>query len=153
MKGRNISLPRCAPLPRTVSKFWKRKRKCCLVFPSSTKREALSRHSRATTAKKCTKKACVQSCCFKNLNVLLFFHSRCHGRRRVLSSLIIKRSTYISAHAHWQPLVKYLTPLSPQPCFCSSYWPSKISFQQTTVSKSLVTCLYLPGQLIYSAFL
>ena len=84
MKGRNISLPRCAPLPRTVSKFWKRKRKCCLVFRSSTKREALSRHSRATTAKKCTKKACVQSCCFKNLNVLVFCHSRCHGRRRIL---------------------------------------------------------------------
>ena len=50
-------------------------------------------------------------------------YSRCRRRRRrrFLSSLITKRSTHISAHAHWQPLVKYLIPLSPQPYFCSSY--------------------------------
>ena len=32
-KGRNISRPRCAPLPRTVSKFWKRKRKLLSCVP------------------------------------------------------------------------------------------------------------------------
>ena len=53
-------------------------------------------------------------------------YSRCRRRRRrrrrFLSSLITKRSKHISAHAHWQPLVKYLTPaLSPQPYVCSSY--------------------------------
>ena len=68
-------------------------------------------------------------------------YSRCRRRRRFLSSLITKRSTHISAHAHWQPLVKYLTPLSPQPYFCSSYWPSKISLQQTTVTKSIISYL------------
>ena len=68
-------------------------------------------------------------------------YSRCRRRRRFLSSLITKRSTYISAHAHWQPLVKYLTPLSPQPYVCSSYWPSKISLQQTTVTQSIISYL------------
>ena len=35
----------------------KERESCCLVFPSSTKREALSRHRRTTTAKKYTKKS------------------------------------------------------------------------------------------------
>ena len=33
IKGRNISVSRCAPLPRTVSKFWKRKRKLLSCVP------------------------------------------------------------------------------------------------------------------------
>ena len=48
----------------------KEKEICCLVFPSSTKREFNHFEcGRATTTKKCTKSMMhVQSCCFANLN-------------------------------------------------------------------------------------
>ena len=55
----------------------KEKESHCLVFTSSRKREffkVFSRRSRAATAKKCIKNVMhVQSCCFANLNLLLFF--------------------------------------------------------------------------------
>ena len=58
----------------------KEKESFCLVFPSSTKRE---RYGRAVTAKKCEKSVMhVQSCCFANLNLLLFYRSLCRRRRR-----------------------------------------------------------------------
>ena len=54
----------------------KQKESCCVVFPSSTKREIRHFHvAPATTAKKCIQKSVmhVQSCCFANINLLLFF--------------------------------------------------------------------------------
>ena len=74
----------------TVSKFRKRKRKwlSCVPVLDKTCIYALSRRSRAMTAKKCTKKVMhVQSCCSADLNLLLFCRSRCRRRRRCLSSL------------------------------------------------------------------
>ena len=75
----------------------KEKESHCLVFTSSRKREifkVFSRRSRAATPKKCIKNVMhVQSCCFANLNLLLFFHSRRRLRRRCLRSLLLERGT------------------------------------------------------------
>ena len=40
----------------------------------------------------------VQSCCFANLNLLLFCRSRCRRRRRCLSSLVFKGQGPIDHH-------------------------------------------------------
>ena len=62
----------------------KEKESSCLVFTFSTKHEI---RNFPATAKKCTKKRDVQSCCFANLNLLLFCRSHCRHRRRCISSL------------------------------------------------------------------
>ena len=67
------------------------KESCCLVFPSSTKREI--RHYHAVVVQRRLKNVQksvmhVLSCCFANLNLLLFFRSRCRLRRRCLSTLV-----------------------------------------------------------------
>ena len=69
----------------------KKKESCCLVFPSSTKREI--RHFHVVVVQRRQRNVQksvmhVQSCCFANLNLLLFCRSRCRRRRRCLSSLI-----------------------------------------------------------------
>ena len=69
---------------RTASKFKKRKESCCLLFPSSTKREIRQFHvvvvqRRQRNVQKSVMH--VQSCCFACLNLLLFGHSRCRRRR------------------------------------------------------------------------
>ena len=70
----------------------KEKESFCLVFPSTRKRE---RYDCAVTAKKCKKSVThVQSCCFANLNLLLFYRSLCRRRRRCLSSLISPPRTW-----------------------------------------------------------
>ena len=70
----------------------KEKESFCLVFPSTRKRE---RYDCAVTAKKCKKRVThVQSCCFANLNLLLFYRSLCRRRRRCLSSLISPPRTW-----------------------------------------------------------
>ena len=57
---------------KTVSRIRKRKRKSVHAF-HKTWNYACSRRSRAVTAEKCSKKRdAVQSCCFANLNLLLF---------------------------------------------------------------------------------
>ena len=63
----------------------------CVVFPSSTKREI--RHYHVVVVQRRLKNVQksvmhVQSCCFANLNLLLFFRSRRRLRRRCLSTLI-----------------------------------------------------------------
>ena len=62
----------------------KEKESCCLVFPSSTKREI--RHFHVVVVQRRLRNVQksvmhVQSCCFANLNLLLFFRSRCRRRR------------------------------------------------------------------------
>ena len=62
--------------------------------------EALLRRSRVVTAwmtaKKCTKKReHVQSCCIANLNLLLFWRSRCHFRRLCSTSLVKTSSSIV----------------------------------------------------------
>ena len=67
----------------------KEKESCCLVFPSTTKREF--RHFHVVVVKRRQRNAHkkhVQSCCFANLNPLSFYRSRCRRHRRCLSSLI-----------------------------------------------------------------
>ena len=69
----------------------KEKEICCLVFPSSTKREFRHFHvvvvqRRQRNLQK--KRDHVQSCCFASLNLLLFCRSHCRRRRRCLSSLL-----------------------------------------------------------------
>ena len=75
-----------------MSKFRKRKRKLlsCVSVRDKTWNWALSRRSRATTAKKCKKKAwCTcKVVVFANLNLFFFCRSRCCRRRRCLSSLL-----------------------------------------------------------------
>ena len=63
----------------------KEKESCCLVFPSSTKREI--RHFHVVVVQRRLRNVQksvmhVQSCCFANLNLLLFCLSRCRCRRR-----------------------------------------------------------------------
>ena len=74
-----------------ASKFRERKRKVLssVHVLDKTCCKELSRCSRATTVKKCTKSMMhVQSCCFVNPNLLLFCRSRCFRRRRCLSFVI-----------------------------------------------------------------
>ena len=63
----------------------KEKESCCLLFPSSTKREIRQFHvvvvqRRQRNVQKSVMH--VQSCCFACLNLLLFCRSRCRRRRR-----------------------------------------------------------------------
>ena len=66
------------------------------MFPSSTKREFSHFHvvvvqRRQRNVSKSVMH--VQSCCFVDLNLLLFCHSRCRRRRRCLSSLVASASS------------------------------------------------------------
>ena len=68
-----------------------KKESCCLVFPSSTKREFRYFHvvlvqRRQRNVQKSVMH--VQSCCLADLNPLLFCSSCCCRRRRCLSSLM-----------------------------------------------------------------
>ena len=68
----------------------KEKESCCLVFPSSTKREIRQFHvvvvqRRQRNVQKSVMH--VQSCCFACLNPLLFCRSRCRRRHRSVNSL------------------------------------------------------------------
>ena len=73
----------------------KEKESRCLVFTSSTKREIRYFHDVVVQRRQwnCTKKRVmhVQSCCFDNLNRLIFWRSRCRRRRRCLSYLLSKQ--------------------------------------------------------------
>ena len=69
----------------------KEKESCCLLFPSSTKREIRQFHvvvvqRRQRNVQKSVMH--VQSCCFACLNLLLFCRSRCRRRRRCVNSLL-----------------------------------------------------------------
>ena len=84
---------------RTLSQFGKKKRKfLCWVHQlhkaGAWNKEVSSRRL-ATTAKKCTKSVMhVQSCCFANVNRLLFCRSRCRRRQCCLSApLLWSRNT------------------------------------------------------------
>ena len=72
----------------------KEKENRCLVFASSTEREI--RHFRVVVVQKRRQRKCTksvmheQTCCFANLNLLLFSCPRCLRRRRCLGYLIIK---------------------------------------------------------------
>ena len=73
----------------------KEKESCCLVFPSSTKREI--RHFHVVVVQRRQRNVQksvmhVQSCCFANLNLLLFCRSRWRRRRRCLVKLPIGQS-------------------------------------------------------------
>ena len=66
------------------------------MFPASTKREITIRHFHVVVEQRRSRNVQkglmhVQSCCFANLNLLLFCRCRC--RRRCLSSLISSHST------------------------------------------------------------
>ena len=78
----------------------KEKESCCLVFPSSTKREI--RHFHVVVVQRRLRNVQksvmhVQSCCFANINLLLFCRSRCGRRHRFLSSLLRARQLYTAA--------------------------------------------------------
>ena len=63
----------------------KEKENCCLLFPSSTKRE----NSQFQVAVVQRRQINVQkSCCFACLNLLLLCRSRCGRRRRCVNSLM-----------------------------------------------------------------
>ena len=90
----------------------KKKEGCCLVFPSSTKREITHFHvlivqRRLRNVQKCVMH--VQSCCFANINLLLFCRSRCRRRRLCLSSLWCPREAgqmdycYFCWNTQWEP--------------------------------------------------
>ena len=69
----------------------KEKESCCLVFPSSTKREI--RHFHVVVVQRRLRNVQkrlmhVWSCCFANINLLLFCRSRCPRCHRCLSSLL-----------------------------------------------------------------
>ena len=68
----------------------KEKQCCCLLFPSSTKREIRQFHvvvvqRRQRNVEKSVMH--VQSCCFSNQNLSLFCRSRCCRSRRCVNSL------------------------------------------------------------------
>ena len=63
----------------------KEKESCCLVFPSSTKREI--RHFHVVVVQRRLRNVQksvmhVPSCCFANINLLPFWRSRCRRRRQ-----------------------------------------------------------------------
>ena len=69
----------------------KEKESCCLVFPSSTRREIRHFHvvvvqRRQRNVQKSTISIRVQDCYFVNLNLLVYCRSRCSRRLRFLSS-------------------------------------------------------------------
>ena len=77
-------------ISKRLSKFRKRKESRCLVFTSSTKREIRQFHPVVVhwQQRNIQKSVMhVRSCCFANLNVLLFFCSRWCRRLRFISSL------------------------------------------------------------------
>ena len=64
---------------------------CCLVFTASMKREIMHFHVIVVHRRQRNVQKSVmheQSCCFANLNQLLFCRSRCRRRFRCLSSLL-----------------------------------------------------------------
>ena len=77
----------------------KEKESCCLVFPSSTKRElrrfhvVVVRRRQRNVPKRVMH---VESCSFANLNLLLFCRSRCRRRRRLSSLLFSWRMTCLN---------------------------------------------------------
>ena len=91
VSGRRANPPAESTLASVYQSSGKEKESCCLVFPSSTKREI--RHfihvvvvqRRLRNVQKSLMH--VQSCCFANLNPLLLCRSRCRRPRRCLSSL------------------------------------------------------------------
>ena len=85
--------------------FWKENR--CHVFPSSLKRKfpAVVVQWRQRNVQKSLMH--VQSCCFANLNLLLFYRFRC--RRRCLSSLI----TVLLFSMYYRVVPNHLNPLTP----------------------------------------
>ena len=99
----------------------KEKESCCLLFPSSTKREIRQFHvvvvqRRQRNVQKSVMH--VQSCCFANLNLLLFRRSHCRRRRRrrrrrrCLSSLPVRKcvqfSNWCSAWLNHLPLAQHV---------------------------------------------
>ena len=93
----------------------KEKESCCLVFPSSTKREIRQFHvvvvqRRQRNVQKSVMH--VQSCCFANLNLLPFRRSHCRRRRRYLSSLPVRKRVefynWCSAWLNHLPLAKHV---------------------------------------------
>ena len=69
----------------------KEKESCCLVFPSSTKREI--RHFHVVVVQRRLRNGQksvihVQSCCSSNLNKFLFCWCRCRRHRRCINSLL-----------------------------------------------------------------
>ena len=86
----------------------------CVHVLYKTCNYTVSRCSRATTTKKCTKTQSVmhvQSCCFANLNLLFFCRSCCRPRRRCLSSLILQTLL------HQRPTEHFYSRHFPRPCF------------------------------------
>ena len=68
----------------------KEKESCCLLVPSSTKREIRQFHVVVVQRRKRNVQRSVmhvQSCCFACLNLLLFCRSRCRRRHRSVNSL------------------------------------------------------------------
>ena len=70
------------------------KKSCCLVFPSSTKREIRKFHVAVVqpwvrNVQKLKSVMHVQSCCFANLNLLFLCRSRWRRRRLCLNSLFL----------------------------------------------------------------
>ena len=68
----------------------KEKESCCLLVPSSTKREIRHFHVVVVQRRKRNVQRSVmhvQSCCFACLNLLLFGRSRCRRRHRSVNSL------------------------------------------------------------------
>ena len=84
---------------KNESKFKKGERQSFLVFTSSTKRENTHFHVAVVQwRQKNVQKSVmhVQSCCFVNLNLFLFFRSHWVCRRRCLSSHILVRGELLS---------------------------------------------------------
>ena len=76
----------------------KEKESCCLVFPSSTKREIRQFHVVVVQRRKRNVQRSVmhvQSCCFACLNLLLFCRSRCRRRHGSVNSLFSSKQCVI----------------------------------------------------------
>ena len=93
----------------------KEKESCCLVFPSSTKREI--RHFHVVVVQRRLRNVQksvmhVQSCCFANINLLLCRRSHCRRRSRYLSSLPVRKCVqfynWCSAWLNHLPLAKHV---------------------------------------------
>ena len=77
-----------------IFKFRKRTRKFCFVFIYSIRRARDIRNFYIAVVQRRLRNVQksqmhVQNCCFADLNLMLFCHSRCRGHRRCLSSLLL----------------------------------------------------------------
>ena len=120
----------------------KEKESRCLVFMFSTKREM--RHFHVVVVQRRQRNVQkrvmnVQSCCFSNLNLLLFCRSLWRHRRRCWSSLLMKQGRDLGGNFHSNHCI--LSPQTSSRYLCSQEWGSDL-FKGRKVDSNSVDIIF-----------